>query len=136
MPNTTTNFRKYFNLSWQYAILIIFVLIIFVPILIMIWGGMKTRGEFATYPYQPPNPIRWENYIGILSTDTFWIMLRNSLIVTVGTVVGVVFFASLAAFIFARTNSGEKKFCLTTLLSVCSFPSALPSCLSTSCFAR
>ena len=109
MPNTTTNFRKYFNLSWQYAILIIFVLIIFVPILIMIWGGMKTRGEFATYPYQPPNPIRWENYIGILSTDTFWIMLRNSLIVTVGTVVGVVFFASLAAFIFARTQFRGKE---------------------------
>jgi raffinose/stachyose/melibiose transport system permease protein len=109
MPNTTSNFRKYLNLSWQYAILIIFVLIIFVPVLVMIWGGMKTRGEFATYPYQPPNPIRWENYITILSTDTFWVMLRNSLIVTVGTVVGVVFFASLAAFIFARTQFRGKE---------------------------
>ncbi len=104
MPNTKTNFRKYFNLSWQYVTLMIFVLIIFVPILVMIWGGMKTRGEFATYPYQPPNPIRWENYISILSTNTFWVMLQNSLIVTVGTVVGVVFFSSLAAFIFARTQ--------------------------------
>jgi raffinose/stachyose/melibiose transport system permease protein len=104
MPNTKTNFRKFLNLSWQYAILFIFVLIIFVPVLVMIWGGMKTRGEFATYPYQPPNPIRWENYISILSTNTFWVMLRNSLIVTVGTVVGVVFFSSLAAFIFARTQ--------------------------------
>jgi raffinose/stachyose/melibiose transport system permease protein len=104
MPNTKTNFRKFLNLSWQYAILFIFVLIIFVPVLVMIWGGMKTRGEFATYPYQPPNPIRWENYISILSTNTFWVMLRNSLIVTVGTVVGVVFFSSLSAFIFARTQ--------------------------------
>jgi raffinose/stachyose/melibiose transport system permease protein len=36
-------------------------------------------------------------------------MLRNSLIVTIGTVVGVVFFASLAAFIFARTQFRGKE---------------------------
>jgi raffinose/stachyose/melibiose transport system permease protein len=104
MAITKTNRRRFLNLSWQYALLIIFVLIIIVPIVVMIWGGMKTRGEFASFPYQPPNPIRWENYINILSTNTFWVMLRNSLIVTIGTVVGVVFFSSLAAFIFARTQ--------------------------------
>ena len=97
-------FRRYLNLSWQYAVLIIFVLIITVPIVVMIWGGMKTRAELASFPYQPPNPIHWDNYTSILSTSVFWVMLRNSLIVTVGTVAGVIFFASLAAFIFARTR--------------------------------
>lgn len=110
MTISKTHIRRYLNLSWQYAILMVVVLIIFVPILLMIWGGMKTRDEFVSFPYQPPNPIRWENYISILATDTFWVMLRNSLIITVGTVVGVVFCASMAAFAFARTQFAGKNF--------------------------
>ncbi|MCB9099912.1 MAG: carbohydrate ABC transporter permease [Anaerolineales bacterium] len=110
MATSKTHIRRYLNLSWQYAILMVVVLIIFVPILLMIWGGMKTRDEFVSFPYQPPNPIRWENYISILATDTFWVMLRNSLIITVGTVVGVVFCASMAAFAFARTQFAGKNF--------------------------
>jgi len=104
MTIKNTNIRRYVNYFWQYTILIIFVLIIFVPILTLVWGSLKTRGEYASFPYQPPNPVRWENYISILSTNVFWRMLRNSLIVMVGTTVGVVFFASLAAFIFARAQ--------------------------------
>lgn len=96
--------RRHLNYFWQYVILILFVLIIFVPLVTMVFGSLKTRGEFASFPYQPPNPVRWDNYIRILSTGVFWTMLRSSLIVMLGTVAGVVFFSSLAAFIFARTN--------------------------------
>ncbi|MCB0193005.1 MAG: carbohydrate ABC transporter permease [Anaerolineae bacterium] len=110
MAVTKTSSRRYLNYSWQYAVLIFFVLIIFVPIVLMIWGGMKTRDEFVSFPYQPPNPIRWENYISILSTDAFWVMLRNSLIITVGTVFGVVICSSMAAFVFARTQFAGKNF--------------------------
>jgi raffinose/stachyose/melibiose transport system permease protein len=99
-----TNLRRYLNYFWQYVILIIFVLIIFVPLVTMVFGSLKTRSEYAGFPYQPPNPVHWDNYIRILSADIFWGMLRNSLIVMVGTVAGVVFFSSLAAFIFARNE--------------------------------
>ena len=122
MPPLKHNLRRHLNLSWQYAILIIMVLIIIVPIVVMIWGGMKTRTELASFPYQPPNPIHWENYTGILSTSVFWVMLRNSLIVTVGTVVGVVFFASLAAFIFARTQFRGKNILFNYLTVGLLFP--------------
>lgn len=100
----TNKTRRYINYLWQYAILIIFVLIIFVPLITMFFGSLKTRTEYAGFPYQPPDPVRWDNYIRILSTDIFWQMLRNSLIVMIGTVVGVVFFSSLAAFVFARSE--------------------------------
>lgn len=100
----TNKTRRYINYLWQYAILIIFVLIIFVPLITMVFGSLKTRTEYAGFPYQPPDPVRWDNYIRILSTDIFWQMLRNSLIVMIGTVVGVVFFSSLAAFVFARSE--------------------------------
>ncbi|MBE7555966.1 MAG: carbohydrate ABC transporter permease [Anaerolineales bacterium] len=117
-----TNLRRYSNYFWQYAILIIFVLIIVVPLVIIAFGSLKTRSEYAGFPYQPPDPIRWENYIRILSTDVFWSMLRNSLIVMVGTVVGVVFFSSLAAFIFARNEFRGKNFLFNYLTIGLLFP--------------
>ncbi|HXV97541.1 MAG TPA: carbohydrate ABC transporter permease [Anaerolineae bacterium] len=117
-----TNLRRYINYFWQYAILIIFVLIVTVPLVTMAFGSLKTRGEYAGFPYQPPDPIRWENYIRILSTDVFWGMLRNSLIVMIGTVVGVVLFSSLAAFVFARNEFRGKNILFNYLTIGLLFP--------------
>ena len=80
----------------------IVVVIIFVPIVILIFGSLKTTGEMYSHPYTIPNPPHWENILGILSKPTFWVMLRNSLILMAGTTIGVVFVCGLAAFVFAR----------------------------------
>lgn len=55
-------------------------------------------------PYTIPNPPRIENYFRILSQDTFWRMLINSVVVMLGTTFGVLFVCSLAAFIFSHMN--------------------------------
>jgi len=82
----------------------IVALIVFVPVAMTVIGGLKTRGEFMTHPYTLPIPPRWENYTRILGMPSFWIMLRNSLIVMLGATGGVVLVCSLAAFVFARLN--------------------------------
>jgi len=87
---------------FQYSILSIFVVIIFVPIVTIIFGALKTRGEFMTRPYTLPLPPNWENIIKILNQPSFWLMLRNSLIVMLATTACVVLVCSLAAFAFAR----------------------------------
>ena len=89
---------------FQYLILLIVVVVIFVPIVILLFGSVKTTGEMYSHPYTIPNPPHWENLIGILSTPVFWAMLRNSLLVMVGTTFGVVFVCGLAAFVFARLD--------------------------------
>ena len=89
---------------FQYLILIIVVVVIFVPIVILLFGSVKTTGEMYSHPYTIPNPPHWENLRGILSTSVFWSMLRNSLLVMVGTTFGVVFVCGLAAFVFARKD--------------------------------
>ncbi len=86
----------------QYIVLSIVTLIVFVPIVILVFGALKTNGEMYSRPYTLPNPIHWENLAGILSKDTFWFMLRNSLVVVLATTAGVLFICSLAAFVFAR----------------------------------
>ena len=86
----------------KYIILVIAALFILLPIVMVIFGALKTRGEFMTIPYIPPIPPRWNNINRVLSMPVFWYMMRNSLLVMVATTTGVLSFASLAAFVFSR----------------------------------
>ena len=99
---TTYSQRKKRTRILQYLILIGISLIIIVPMVTVIFGALKTRGEFMMHPYSLPLPPHWENLTLILGQSSFWLMLRNSLIVMVATTTLVVFICSLAAFVFAR----------------------------------
>jgi len=106
--------RPAYNPSWnlarlvqrlaQYAVLLTVVVIVFVPIVMLVFGALKTRGELMAHPYTLPIPPRWENIIAILTSPnySFWPMLQNSLFVMLATTAGVVIICSLAAFVFAR----------------------------------
>ncbi|MFN8381539.1 MAG: carbohydrate ABC transporter permease [Anaerolineales bacterium] len=88
----------------QYFILSVIVVIVFIPIVMLVFGALKTRGELLSHPYALPIPPRWENITLILGKPSysFWPMLRNSLLVMFSTTFGVVIMCSLAAFVFAR----------------------------------
>ena len=103
-PASKSSWRKNLPKVWQYLILCGVVVIIFVPIVILIFGSLKTRGEMYSQPYALPSPLRWENYGRILGQPTFWRMLLNSLLVMTVVTAAVVFICSLAAFVFARKN--------------------------------
>jgi raffinose/stachyose/melibiose transport system permease protein len=94
--------QKFLARFFQYFVLTVVVVVIFVPIVILIFGSLKTTGEMYSHPYTIPNPPHWENLLGILSTPTFWLLLRNSVLVMVMTTAGVIFVCGLAAFVFAR----------------------------------
>lgn len=87
---------------FQYIALSIVTLIVIVPIVILIFGSLKPNGMMYSHPYNIPNPVYWQNYIQIITGSTFWILLRNSLIVVLATTAGVLLICSLAAFVFAR----------------------------------
>jgi raffinose/stachyose/melibiose transport system permease protein len=91
---------------FQYFILSVIVVIVFVPIVILVFGALKTRGELLSHPYALPIPPRWENITLILGQPSysFWQMMRNSLIVMLTVTFGVVVVCSLAAFVFARMD--------------------------------
>ena len=100
------NWGKIATRIFQYLILSIIVVIVFVPIVILVFGALKTRGELLSHPYNIPNPVRWENITKILGSATysFWPMLRNSLIVMLVVTLAVIILCSLAAFVFARMD--------------------------------
>src|SRR5688572_27708312 len=93
---------------FQYFILSTVVVIVLVPVVMLVFGALKTRGELLSHPYTLPIPPRWENMTGILGTSVFWQMLRNSLAVMFATTLGVVVICSLAAFVFARMEFRAK----------------------------
>jgi raffinose/stachyose/melibiose transport system permease protein len=68
----------------------------------LIFGALKTRGEFMTRPYALPIPPNWENYTKVLRMPIFWSMLRNSLLIILATTISVVIVCSLTAFVFSR----------------------------------
>jgi raffinose/stachyose/melibiose transport system permease protein len=95
---------------FQYLVLSIATILIFVPIVILLFGSVKTTGQMYSHPYDFPNPPHWENIIKILSTPSFWTMMKNSLIVMVSTTVGTVFICALVSFVFARLEFRGKNF--------------------------
>jgi raffinose/stachyose/melibiose transport system permease protein len=94
--------QKFLVRFLQYFVLVIVVVVIFVPLVILIFGSLKTTGEMYSQPYTIPNPPHWENLVAILTTPMFWRLLRNSVLLMLGTTAGVVFVCGLAAFVFAR----------------------------------
>jgi len=107
----------------QYMVLITLSLIIIVPIMILLFGSLKTTGEMYLHPYTLPNPPHWENYGRILSLQSpFWILLRNSLIVMLATTAIVLAICSLAAFVFARMRFRGKDIAFNFLTLGLMFP--------------
>jgi raffinose/stachyose/melibiose transport system permease protein len=105
-----------------YIFLISATVLIFIPIVILLFGSVKTTGQMYSHPYSIPNPPNWDNIILILSTPSFWTMMKNSLIVMISTTVGAVTICALAAFVFARMQFRGKKFFFNLLTAGLMFP--------------
>ncbi len=87
---------------FQYIILSVAVGIVIIPIVMLIFGALKTRGEFMTRPYTLPIPPNWENFARVLKIPSFWSMLLNSFLVMLTTTSGVIIICSMAAFALSR----------------------------------
>jgi raffinose/stachyose/melibiose transport system permease protein len=115
--------RKYFPRMIQYIILTLVVIIVLVPVVMLLFTALKTRGEAMTQPYALPNPPRWENFTSILgASSTFWTLLGNSLIVMMSTTLGVLAVSSMAAFVFARLKFRGKNLAFNLLTLGLMFP--------------
>lgn len=116
------NFRRNIPVITKYVVLSITVIIVLIPIVMIIFGALKTRGEFLTSPYTIPIPPRWQNLVEVLKMNSFWRLLLNSFIVTIVTTVGTVFICSLAAFALSRSKFRGKNFIFNFLTLGLMFP--------------
>jgi raffinose/stachyose/melibiose transport system permease protein len=115
-------FKKKLPRFFQYLVLSVVILVVVVPIVILVFGALKTRGEMYSRPYTFPNPMHWENFGKILSGKSFWSMLSNSLFVMLYSTLGVLVICSLAAFVFARMQFRGKDLAFNILTLGLMFP--------------
>jgi len=86
-----------------------FALMILLPSLIVVLGSFKTDAEVYNKPLSLPESWNLDNYSRLLSDSDLEVSFRNSVIVTVSSVVLTLILASLASFAIARmiTVSGK-----------------------------
>lgn len=85
-----------------YVLSLVLVLICVTPVVYIIIGGFRTNSQITRDPAGMPNPWNFENHKTVFASNTFWSELVNSLIVSLGTMVGVVALALMVSFVIAR----------------------------------
>ncbi len=107
-----------------YGILTVFALIVLAPLAATVLGGFKTLGDLRVNPFGLPKEWIWSNYLDIVFSTNYWVMLKNSLQVAFLSVFFVVIVSSMAAFAFAQFKFFGSNYLLSYLMMGLMFPTA------------
>lgn len=116
--------RKLIGRIVLYLIIIAGVIVISFPFAFMISTSLKSDAQSIAWPIEwIPKPIVWGNYIrGWTEYLPFNTFLKNSIIVSLGCVAGVVLSSSLVAFGFARLRWWGRDILFILVLSTIMLP--------------
>lgn len=117
----------------RYVFLFGLGLLFFMPFIISFFSTFKTSGEILSYPPRIlPKEWLWENWsqawntkIPGVSSTIFPRWLFNSLWLAIVTVVGQLFFCSLAAYAFARMEFPGRKILFSIMLASMAIPGVI-----------
>jgi raffinose/stachyose/melibiose transport system permease protein len=121
LPESTS-----FDGTRLFKVLFLTAVAIFVvtPLVATVLGGFKSLGELRTNPFGLPQHWVFENYIGILATARYWVLMRNSLIISGLTVLLTLITASMAAFVFSHIRFFGRALLLNYITMGLLFPAA------------
>src|SRR5690242_17490668 len=74
------------------------------PLIILAFNSLKTTREIGTNPLGPPIQVRISNFADAWVKGHYSTTMFNSLLIVIGTVVGVCIIAGMAAYALARLN--------------------------------
>jgi len=123
--STVARTRHGVFIALRYTLLLLVAALVIVPVAYAVIGGFKDSAQLAHDPVGLPNPWVVSNYTDALTSPTFWRQLVNSTLVAVLSTVVVVFFAALAAFIFARRAFPGRELLYTLFTLGLLFPAAV-----------
>jgi raffinose/stachyose/melibiose transport system permease protein len=109
----------------RWAVLVVIAGAIVIPVLYAVLGGFKDNYQLSASPMALPDPWLTSNYTEILGSESFWLQLKNSVLIAAITVAIVLLFASLAAFVFARRSFPGREVVFTLFTLGLLFPSAV-----------
>ncbi|MEZ4506660.1 MAG: carbohydrate ABC transporter permease [Thermomicrobiales bacterium] len=117
-------FWRFVQRALVYVVLIVVSIVMVAPFYFLVAGSLMDRGEMFQIPPRlwPSEPI-WDNYRTIFTDYAFATYLRNSVIVSLAQTAGVLFFASLAGFIFAKRHFPGRDWLFIFVLITAAMPS-------------
>jgi multiple sugar transport system permease protein len=78
-------------------------IVFLVPFLWMLSTSLKSDAQIYVYPpVWIPNPIQWSNYPNAVTYISFFLYMRNTIIIAVGATIGALLSCSLVAYSLAR----------------------------------
>ena len=106
-----------------YALLSLGAIVFLLPLFWMLSSSLKPEWQvLANPPVWIPNPPRWENYREALTYLPFGRYAVNTLIISLGAIVGHVLSCTIVAYGFARLRAPGKDFFFLLLLSTLMLP--------------
>lgn len=106
-----------------YALMFFFVIVFAMPLVWMLSTSLKPESEVVRLPPKwIPNPVLWQNYPAMWRSSPFGAFYRNSIKIATFNVCGVLFFASLAGYAFARIQFVGRDLVFSILLSTMMVP--------------
>ncbi|MEG1516213.1 MAG: carbohydrate ABC transporter permease [Clostridia bacterium] len=104
-------------------ILMLLLLLTIYPFFFTLMTSFKDNGQFYKQFWALPNPFVMSNYESAIAKILPYI--GNSLIISVASITGVLTFASMAAYAFARLRFPLKDFLFASVLALLMIPSLL-----------
>lgn len=114
--NTPRRTRSWVIAGFTTMILLGIALIMFYPILLLLFTGLKSPAELVRNTFGIPQSLYLDNLFDVWQSEGLDRYLINSIIVTGGVVVGTVVLSALGGFGFGRLQFSQKKLFLTLLL--------------------
>jgi len=106
-----------------YPVLVAGSIVMLMPLAWLVSSSLKPSGLiFVVPPQWIPKPIAWENYRKVWELIPFALYTRNTLIITIGSIIGGVSSATLVAFGFARLRFPGRDVLFLVLLSTIMIP--------------
>jgi len=96
--------RRQMSLAPNYIILTILLAFALGPLLILLFNSVKGTAEIGHNPLGPPQTLVLENFPKAWDVGNFSATTRNSAILVVGTVVGVLLFGGMAAYSLSKLD--------------------------------
>jgi raffinose/stachyose/melibiose transport system permease protein len=101
---STRGGRRQSSLAPNYIILTILLAFALGPLLVLSFNSVKSVGEIGRNPLGPPQSLMLENFPKAWDVGNFSTTTRNSAVLVVGTVVGVLLFGGMAAYSLSKLD--------------------------------
>ena len=96
---------NYLSKTLFYILLSVITIFFLFPIYIIFMSSIKTQMEIFTSPFSLPAKIQFDNYLRAWGKMRFEVVLCNSVLITAFSIIGLILFGSMAAYVCARKKS-------------------------------